>query len=283
MTLDIDYLRQWIGRRETASETVTAALVARFAATFDQDLHEGDDIVPRMLHWCLAQPSVPTSALAIDGHPARGGFLPPVPMPRRMWSGGALTFHSEIRVGEVVTRHSSIEDITIKEGRSGTLCFVTVCHELMCDDRAILSERQEIVYRESEAARSQIVATPKPAPTVPAPEGAHRRVVQPSAPLLFRYSALTFNAHRIHYDTPYSEVDENYPGLIVHGPLQATLLAQLAQSVLGAPPARLSFRSVSPLFDTAEFALNATEREGGLNLWTSYVGGPVAMEARVER
>jgi 3-methylfumaryl-CoA hydratase len=274
--LDIDHLRQWIGREERKSELVTDALVDRFKATFDQngDAKDGDP-APVMIHLCVAPPAAPTSGLGPDGHPARGGFLPPVPLPRRMWAGGAFTFHDEIRVGERVTRTSTIRDVTVKEGRTGTLCFVTVDHRIDSADRTVIEERQDIVYRGIDAPGS----TPKKAPE-PAAQGTHRIVVDPSAALLFRYSALTFNGHRIHYDNPYVREEEGYPGLIVHGPMQATMLVQFAETLRGRRPAQFDFRSLSPLFDIADFTLNAEEDGDGLRLWTSYVDGPVAMEAR---
>ncbi|OOY14478.1 MaoC family dehydratase N-terminal domain-containing protein [Thioclava sp. DLFJ4-1] len=275
MTLDIEHLRQWIGGEEVASEYVTAALVQRFNATFDQDGDTGQGAAaPSMLHWCLAPPAWPTASLGPDGHPARGGFLPPVPLPRRMWAGGSLSFVDDMRIGETVTRRSTIRDVTIKEGRSGMLCFVTVDHAISSDGREILGERQDIVYRQVEAGASPASKAPA------APRGAHHVQIDPSAVLLFRYSALTFNGHRIHYDAPYVTNVEGYPGLIVHGPIQATMLVQFAETIGGRLPARFDFRSLSPLFDIADFTLNAEEDGEGLRLWTSYVDGPVAMEAR---
>lgn len=286
MILDIEHLRNWIGRTETASELVTESLVRRFAATFDSasatdetagEIQPGMN-APRMLHYCLAQPAAPTAALGLDGHPDRGGFLPPVPLPRRMWAGGALDFHGELRGGEVMTRRSEIRDVVAKEGRSGLLCFVTVAHEVTCNGRAVLTERQDIVYRPAILPGDTATAqTPVAAET-----GAHCRRITPSAALLFRYSALTFNGHRIHYDTPFARSKEGYPGLVVHGPLQATLLAQFAQALLGRLPSRFSFRSLSPLFDTGDFMLHASATEAGLTVWTAAVGGPVAMLAEAE-
>ena len=216
--IDLDHLRQWIGRTETRSELLTPAVVDRFNATFDIEAEATDgDIAPAMIHLCLAPSAAPTSALGPDGHPARGGFLPPVPLPRRMWAGGDFSFRGDIRVGETVCRHSTITDVTMKQGRSGALCFVTVEHRISSDDRPVLTERQDIVYRGADpAGGAKKPAVPAPAP---APHGAHRVTVVPSAPLLFRYSALTFNGHRIHYDAPYVREVESYPGLIVHGPM----------------------------------------------------------------
>lgn len=271
--IDIDHLRHWIGRTETQSELLTQAMAARFKATFDQpgDSRDGD-AAPVMIHLCLAPPAAPTAGLGPDGHPARGGFLPPVPLPRRMWAGGAFTFHDDIRVGDKVTRHSIIRDVTVKTGRTGTLCFVTVDHRIDSGGRLAVQERQDIVYRGADGSASK---TPEPAP-----RGADRVTVTPSAALLFRYSALTFNGHRIHYDNPYTRGAEGYPGLIVHGPLQATMLVQLAQRLHGARPRHFEFRSLSPLFDIADFTLNAQRDGAGMRLWTSYAGGPVAMQAR---
>lgn len=273
--IDIDHLRQWIGREEVRSELLTPAIAERFNATFGlrADALNGD-IAPLLIHLCLAPAVVPTQELGPDGHPARGGFLPPVPLPRRMWAGGSFAFLDDIRIGETVTRRSRICDVTLKEGRSGRLCFVTVEHHVESDGRAVLTERQDIVYRDTDSpgAVGKISS--------PAPHGMHRIEVVPSPPLLFRYSALTFNGHRIHYDAPYVRDDEGYPGLIVHGPMQATMLVQLAADILGRRPASFEFRSLSPLFDDANFTLNATRDGGRLTLWTSYADGPVAMTAQ---
>lgn len=275
-TLDIDHLRGWIGRQDSGSETVSPALVEKFHATFDlkAPATAGAE-APLMIHLCLGQPAVPTSELGPDGHPARGGFLPPVPLPRRMWAGGAMEFHAPIRIGEEVTRRSTIRDVTVKTGRTGTLCFVTVDHEVTSDGRLAVTERQDIVYRD-------IGKTAAAATDQGLPQGDDFRKIAPSAALLFRYSALTFNGHRIHYDTPYTREEEGYPGLIVHGPMQATMLAQYAADLRGTRPKTFSFRSLSPLFDIADFTLNAEPLDQGLRLWTSYLGGPVAMEARAD-
>ncbi|WP_353475263.1 MaoC family dehydratase N-terminal domain-containing protein [Salipiger sp. H15] len=273
MNIDIDHLRSWTGREERQSELLTAAQVQRFYATFDRDgpLEEGAE-APLLIHLCLCQPAVPGSALGPDGHPARGGFLPPVPLPRRMWAGGSFTFHAAPRIGEVITRRSVIEEVAEKEGRSGTLCFVTVTHHIYGEDGPCVTERQDIVYRAKDARAATT-------PPLPAPRGEARRDLAPDPVLLFRYSALTFNGHRIHYDAPYVTGTEGYPGLIVHGPLQATLLAQMAADLRGAAPARFEFRSLSPIFDTLGFSLNARDEGEVLHLWTAAEGGPVAMQA----
>lgn len=272
--IDIDHLRSWIGRVDEATELLTTEIARKFRATLD--LADGETEAgrpaPALIHLCLAQPTVPSAELGPDGHPARGGFLPPVPLERRMWAGGAFRFGRALRVGDAVRRVSTIADVSLKEGRTGPLCFVTVEHRIEADGLLAVEERQDIVYRRADKA---VVAQ---APS-PAERGRHRRKVTPSSTLLFRYSALTFNGHRIHYDRRHATEVEFYPGLVVHGPLQATLLLHFAAAIRGAPPARFSFRSLSPLFDDADVGLHATEDGDGLKLWTARESGPVAMSA----
>ena len=272
MEIDLDHLRGWIGREEVQSELLTGALVQRFNATFDRTsaLEDGAQ-APLLIHLCLGQPAMPSAELGPDGHPARGGFLPPVPLPRRMWAGGAFHFHAPVRIGEVVTRRSVIEDVTLKHGSTGTLCFVTVTHHIESAGRKVVTERQDIVYRDAGA-------PPRMMPEA-ADLGAYHRQIAATPTLLFRYSALTFNGHRIHYDAPYVTGTEGYPGLIVHGPMQATLLAQYAADLRGAVPERFTFRSLSPIFDTHDFTLNARDDGDAVLLWTAAIGGPVAMDA----
>lgn len=278
MHLDIDHLRGWIGHDDRSSEVLSPALVRQFNATFDRTSgassseHPGD-VAPLLIHFCLAQPTVPTAGLGPDGHAARGGFLPPVPLPRRMWAGGAFTFHDDIRIGEEIRRVSTVKDVVLKQGRTGPLCFVTVNHELTSNGRPVLSERQDIVYREA-----QDDAATKTTPEA-APAGEHAAQITPSAAYLFRYSAMTFNGHRIHYDKDYVRDVEGYPGLIVHGPLQATLLCQFAADLKGQAPKTFQFRSLSAIFDTADFTVNAQAEGETMKLWTAQLGGPVAMEA----
>lgn len=278
MELDLAHLRQWIGRKEVCEERAGIGLVERFNATLNRSDVAGEgDIAPQLLHLCIAPVAALTAELGEDGHPARGGFLPPVPLPRRMWAGGRFDFAAPIRVGAMVNRRSVIRDVTVKEGRSGTLCFVTVDHRIESDGELAINERQDIVYRDLDKADP---GKPRRQSGSPAPEGNWRERVEPAATLLFRYSALTFNSHRIHYDLPYARDVEGYPGLIVHGPMQATMLAHFAARIKGNPPRAFEFRSLSPLFDDAPFTLNAREDESGLSLWTSRVDGPVAMEAK---
>lgn len=271
---DIAHLRGWIGRQETHSAEVTEDLVARFHATLDRPgaPPRRGEAAPRLIHHCLSPQTVPTATLAEDGHPQRGGFLPPVPLPRRMWAGSTVRFHDDIRVGDMVERHSTIADVTLKHGRTGPLCFVTVEHVLSVGGEQVITERQDIVYRGAESGGPG--ATPAAAMS-----GHHICTVVPGAPLLFRYSALLFFAHRIHYDRRYTMEVEHYPGLVVHGPLQAVLLMNFATDLRGSAPNRFTFRSGAPLFDDAPFTLNADETGDRLTLWTAREGGPAAMKA----
>lgn len=269
-------LRDWIGREEIATDRLTPTLVERFRATFDMagSKPRDGDTAPRLIHFCLCQPAEPTNELDEDGHPARGSFLPPVPLPRRMWAGSDIEFSGDLIIGEQVERRSRVADVTIKEGRSGPLCFVTVDHAIVGHEGVVLRERQTIVYRG--VADGDAQRKPEAAPRGPV---THALAATPQ--LLFRYSALTFNTHRIHYDRSYATGTEGYPGLVVHGPLQAALLFQLAtRSRAGLPPRRYVFRSTSPLYDHDEIWLNASERaENTLALWTAHPNGPVAMQA----
>ncbi|MET0371617.1 MAG: MaoC family dehydratase N-terminal domain-containing protein [Sphingobium sp.] len=242
---------------ETRTDRLTAALAARYAATFDR---ASADTAPQGIHWCLCTPDAATAGLGADGHPAGGGgFLPQSPLPRRMWASSDMTFHAPIAVGAGIERTSSVLDSKEKSGASGNLLFVTVGHETSADGVLAVSERQTIVYRAAPAP-----GAPQPPPPPPAaPEHWDwRREITPGAPLLFRYSALTFNSHRIHYDLPYAQREEGYPGLVVHGPLMASLLLDLADRELGRDAlATFSFRAMAPAFADAPLTLLG-RREG---------------------
>ena len=276
--LDISYLRHWIGREDIGADIVSEDLARKYHAALDfrGEPPKHGEIVPRLIHFCLAQPIVPTAKLGPDGHPARGGFLPPVPLPRRMWAGDAVTFHGDLRVGDVAKRISRIEDVVLKEGRTGTLCFVTVQHRVEANGTLVLEERQNVVYRGIDTAAGSAKVPPA------AEQGVHQRAMKAEPPLLFRYSALTFNGHRIHYDRRYATEVEGYPGLIVHGPLQAALLYYYASELRGAPPKRFGFRGLSPLFDDDAFALHASEQGDILKLWTARQNGPLCMSAEAQ-
>jgi 3-methylfumaryl-CoA hydratase len=274
--LDLDHLRQWIGRSQESSDVVTAQLVKGLRATLFQEIGEPKpgDAAPFTVHWCLAQPVFPMTLLGRDGHPTRGGFLPPVPLPRRMWAGGELQFFDTLRVGDEQRRNSRIADVTVKKGSSGTLCFVSVEHEVTTPRGVAIRERQDIVYREMGGNQ------PAPAKTAsPPPVAKHRETHVADAVLLFRYSALTFNGHRIHYDRDYVTKVEGYPGLIFHGPLQAAFIVELAAKLHGGkPPKKLSYRGVQPLFEGAEFSVNANDNGAAMEVWTANAAGEPTMK-----
>jgi 3-methylfumaryl-CoA hydratase len=277
MNLDLDHLRQWRGRSEERSDEITAVPVMGLAATLDRADPAGPGAeLPPLWHWAYFATIAPQSALGPDGHPARGGFLPPVPLPRRMFAGGRLEFLQPLRVGDRVVRRSEVTRVDCKQGRSGALVFVTVRHEFKRSGALVLTEEHDIVYRDAPQP-----GAPTP-PTQPAPAAAEfEREIVPDPVLLFRYSALTFNGHRIHYDRSYVTEVEGYPGLIVHGPLIATLLADLLRRAR--PELRVrgfSFRAVRPLFDLHPFRVcGRAEGDGRFALWALDHEGALAMEA----
>jgi 3-methylfumaryl-CoA hydratase len=278
MTLDLSHLSQWTGRREEASDIVTPRLVESFVATFAPHLAPCPaNEAPLALHWCLAPPIAPMAALGEDGHPSKGGFLPPVPLPRRMWAGGRIESHGPLLTGETVTRHSTIGDIAAKDGRSGPLCFVAVAHEIVTPRGVALRERHDIVYRE---AATPGTGTPPPAAAPAEPRAADLSwTVDASPVLLFRYSALTFNGHRIHYDMPYVTGVEGYAGLVVHGPIQATLLLNIAATLTGTRSLALDYRGLAPLIAGEPFRVKAASRpDGSVLTWTEGADGRVRME-----
>ncbi len=274
--LDLDHLRQWIGRSTEASDIVTTQLVKGLRATLFQEIGEPEpgDPAPFTTHWCLAQPVFPMSMLGPDGHPTRGGFLPPVPLPRRMWAGGELEFLDALRVGDDTKRTSRIADVTMKTGSTGALCFVSVEHVVTTPRGIAIRERQDIVYRDISTTPSAAAKLPTPAPVAK-----HRETHLSDPVLLFRYSALTFNGHRIHYDRDYVTKVEGYPGLIFHGPLQAALIVEFAAKLhRGQPPKKFSYRGVQPLFEGSEFSVNANDTSAGMELWTANAEGQPTMK-----
>lgn len=285
MPLNIAELQQWIGRTETLTDQVTTTPIAALSATLDRrdPAPAAGTEVPPLWHWLYFLPIQPHSEIGPDGHPKRGGFLPPVPLPRRMWAGGSLQFHRPLQVGDNMTRVSRITDVSLKEGRAGSLVFVRVNREISNDQGLVLTEDHDIVYRDM----------PQPGETPPEPKPATEnpffsREITPDPVLLFRYSALTFNGHRIHYDRSYVTDIEGYPGLIVHGPFIATLLLDLLRRQY--PEAKLksfNYRAASPLFDTAPFRVcGKPEAEDGLvRLWAENAQGGLAMQgmAQLER
>ena len=271
----------WVGRRETSVDTIGATPVVALNATLDHppmNVASGMALPP-LWHWLYFLPMYRQSEIGDDGHATRGGFLPPVPLPRRMWAGSRIEFRLPLRVGDAVERTSTIAEVTQKEGRTGRLVFVKVRHELRLKDAAetAVDEVHDIVYRE---AKKPTDVEPEP---MPAPVGATwQREIDPDAVLLFRYSALTFNGHRIHYDRRYVTEVEGYPGLIVHGPLIATLLLDLLRrEAPEADVAAFSFRAVRPTFDLHPFRVNGAPQADGrsIRLWAQDHQGWLTMDA----
>jgi 3-methylfumaryl-CoA hydratase len=242
----------WIGRTEEVRDDLSPAQALLAAATLDDTTSmDAGAALPILWHWFYFLPRTPQSRLGEDGHPQRGGFMPPIPYPRRMFAGARLRLHRPLAVGEPARREGVIRNVTTKAGRSGSLAFVTVGYSFYQRGELCLEEEQDIVYREP--------GPPVPAPTAaelpPPPEGAWSLTVAPDSRLLFRFSALTFNAHRIHYDRAYATGEEGYPGLVVHGPLTAVMLLQLTRLSTPRQIVGFSFRGQAPLFDLAPFHL----------------------------
>lgn len=275
-------LKQWVGRSESRSDWINPNHVAALSATLDREdayPQAGDPVAPGF-HWTLFPPLARQSELGPDGHPKKGGFLPPITLPRRMWAGGRLQFHQPLKVGEKVERVSVIERVEEKSGKSGHLAFVTVRHILSGSNGPAIEEEHDIVYREAPAADA---AKPAPGATpLVVAAGPWCRQIVPDDVLLFRYSALTFNGHRIHYDRRYVTGVEGYPGLIVHGPLIATLLLDLFRRQLPqATLARFSFKVLRPTFDISPFNIDGGPGDGPghYRLWSTDNQGAMAMEA----
>ncbi len=282
MSLDINQLRQWIGRGQEVSDVVTAAPLACLNATLDRDDPEPriGDLLPPSGHWLYFLSATRQSELDGNGHAKKGDFLPPVPLERRMWAGGRLHFQAPLRVGDAITRSSEIMDVTLKEGNSGPLVFVVVRHRVSGPDGLAIEEDHDIVYR---GAPPQRTLAPPPQAPEHRGEAGWQRTIDPDPVLLFRYSALIFNGHRIHFDRDYVTKDEGYPGLIVHGPLIATLLMDLCRRE--APDRRLirfDYRARGPIFDLGPFSVNGRLVDGGAELWALDHQGRLAMTGDAE-
>ena len=281
---ELAHLQSWVGRTETLHDSVTAAPVRALSATLDREDAEPapGSALPPLWHWLYFLPHHRQSEIGPDGHAKRGGFLPPVPLPRRMWAGGRLQWQpaNPLLVGDAAQRISRIASVTHKAGRTGDLVFVLVKHEIHNAKGLALTEEHDIVYR----------ANPQPGDPVPPPLAAEQgadwqREIVPDDVLLFRYSALTFNGHRIHYDRKYVTEVEGYPGLIVHGPLIATLLVDLVRRQLpGAFIKAFNFKAVRPTFDLHPFRINGQLSGDGksVRLWAQDHEGWLTMQGSAE-
>jgi 3-methylfumaryl-CoA hydratase len=275
----MDRLADWIGRTETRTEWIAPFPANALAATLDCSGTEyGEDSeLPPLWHWMHFLPTYKLSEAGYDGHAALGGFLPPVPLPRRMWAGSRLQFHAPLRIGHVLTKKSTVQSVIAKKGRSGPLVFITVRHLIFDQDTLGIDEEHDIVYRQ-EPSPDAPVQKPLPAPET----SDFSREITPDPVLLFRYSALTFNGHRIHYDRPFCTVSEGYSGLVVHGPLLATLLLDLLRRERpSATVTGFEFRALSPVFDNDPFSVHGAIGEDAktYSLWVRRADGALAMKA----
>ena len=273
-------LQDWIGRTHLVEDTADLGRAVALQATLEspEDPLASGDALPELWHWIYFWETVPLSGTGADGHGARGRFLPPIDLPRRMWAGSRLTWLRPLRIGLAMTRQTEIAAIQVKQGRSGRLAFVTLRHVVSDPAGPLLEEEHDIVYREAaEAGESWRPGAPSERNLV------WSREIVPSPLLLFRYSALTFNGHRIHYDRPYATEVEGYPALIVHGPLLATCMVDLARR--SAPDKRVAsfrFRALAPIFDDAPFRVCGDPDDGGADLWVEGFGRSLCMEGRVD-
>ena len=273
------HLKDWIGRSESVSEVLAPAQAAKLAATLDlEHAPVTGEPLPPLWHWIFFNAVAPAGNIGPDGHPKRGGFLPPVPLPRRMWAASRLSFEAPLRIGEMATRRAEIADVEIKDGRSGLLVFVTIRYRISTTGSGAMEEENTVVYRGAAAAATATAADPAPT------NSRWRREIHPDPVVLFRYSAVTFNGHRIHYDQPYVTGVEGYPGLVVHGPLTATFLAEHLRAHWPAVPSGLSIRARSPLFAPEPFSVHGLPEDGDkrVALWAANAAGGLAMtmEAR---
>ena len=278
--MTLDNLRDWVGKTQTVEDFAAPWPARALIATLDEpdpEPHMGDPLPP-LWHWLYFLEAAPASKIGPDGHGERGEFLPPIALPRRMWAGSRFVFEGEpLRIGDTARRVSEIKSIEPKTGSTGAMVFVTVKHTLSGAKGTALVEEHDIVYREA-AKPGEAAREPRPAPS----DATASKTVVPDSVLLFRFSALTFNGHRIHYDQPYVTGTEGYPGLIVHGPLLGLLQIELARrSNPGKTPASFEFRALSPLFAGVPFTVSARrEADGAVTTWIANAKGGLAQQGK---
>jgi 3-methylfumaryl-CoA hydratase len=275
-TIDLDYLRTWIGKSRTDEDLISARHARLMAATVDyasEKICDGESLPP-LWHWTCFLEGVPASELGNDGHPARGGFMPPVQLPNRMWAGGRVAFISPVIIGSTVRKESSILKVDYKMGRSGDLVFVTVLHEVKSQlGELLIQEEQDIVYKGSTPA-IQVADVP-----AILPPSQFTKTYTPTSTMLFRYSALTFNGHRIHYDVDYCRTNEGYQNLVIHGPLNATMLAGFAEEICGTKLSTFSYQGLFPAILGDSITLHAAIQERIITLCATLENGTVCMKA----
>ena len=274
--IDLETLKQWEGKQESHEDVISLSTAQAMAATLDWPTkpQSGDELALPW-HWLHFLPNARQSDISHDGHPKRGGFLPPVPLPRRMWASGKVDFHTPLIIGARVRKDSTVKSVTHKRGGSGNLVFVVVEHEIFSDDTLAISDTQNLVYREDPDP-----SAPRPKPMSPPAQAEFSREVNPDPVLLFRFSALTFNSHRIHYDRDYAINEEGYAGLVVHGPLSASLLLDLVrQQAPNAAVEHYDYRAVRPLIDGNPFQIQGCKTDEGFSLWVVDHEGAMTMQA----
>lgn len=278
--INLEHLQSWIGKTQTDVDQIALRHARLMAATVDyanpQRIAEGKSLPP-LWHWTYFLEGRPASELGRDGHPARGGFLPPVPLPNRMWAGGRVSFLAPVRLGDLVHKESSILKADHKRGRSGDLVFVTVLHQLKSvQGELLIREEHDIVYKDSSPPGVPVASGKTPAPIPPAQ---FNKTITPSSTTLFRYSALTFNGHRIHYDLDYCREVEGYRNLVIHGPLTATLLAAYAEETSNARLVEFTYRALSPALIGDSITLRANVEGKQLALYATLENGAICMQA----
>ena len=278
--VDIDHLRKWIGKIDNVTDYVTQIVEQRYRATLNMDLGNPKDGEPVTsgLHWMLGWNLVKNDELGVDSHPALGEFLPPVPLPRRMWAGSEIKVLNPIRVGDKVVKQSTVADIQVKEGRTGLLCFVTAEYNFLVNDEVTINEKHNIVYRDiskSGGGSGYSKEIPERA------DLSEKIFMHPT--ILFRYSAIGFVGHRIHYDHPYTVNEENYPGLIVHGPLQATYLLRAAEKLMGKQVKSFTHKVMAPVFANSEYMVGVDKMDdGSVSCWGATKEFGVTMRAEAK-
>ena len=278
--VDIDHLKKWIGKIDNVTDYVTPIVEQRYRATLNMDIgnpKDGDPVTSG-LHWMLGWNLVKNDELGVDSHPALGEFLPPVPLPRRMWAGSEIKVLKPIRVGNKVIKQSTVADIQVKEGRTGLLCFVTAEYNFLVNDEVTINEKHNIVYRDISKSGGGSGYSKE----IPQKSDLSEKIFMHPT-ILFRYSAIGFVGHRIHYDHPYTVNEENYPGLIVHGPLQATYLLRAAEKLMGKPVKSFTHKVMAPVFANSEYIVGVDKMDdGSVSCWGATKEFGVTMRAEAK-
>jgi len=278
--VDIDHLRKWIGKIDNVTDYVTPIVEQRYRATLNMDIGNPKDGEPVTsgLHWMLGWNLVKNDELGVDSHPALGEFLPPVPLPRRMWAGSEIKALKPIRVGDKVVKQSTVADIQVKEGRTGLLCFVTAEYNFLVNDEVTINEKHNIVYRDISKSGGGSGYSKE----IPERADLNEKIFMHPT-ILFRYSAIGFVGHRIHYDHPYTVNEENYPGLIVHGPLQATYLLRAAEKLMGKQVKSFTHKVMAPVFANSEYMVGVDKMDdGSVSCWGATKEFGVTMRAEAK-